>query len=239
MKYEELGKGFIKKRERKTVGLFIDGTGLDRATRRINRKVDMAALVRGVTSGITPTVARYYTLIPYEDDSRQRAFLDAVARAGLSVIVKRLPPKGVNRQVSVDLEMAADMVAFALGLTSFSKENEYLPADLLAAVQGYPNGPAPVRRGAPLQVTRGGTSDEDQTPDTKEDSTPRINDASPSQRKVVVVCPSRDLSYPIGLIKDLGADTTNADFGQFTTGDILKSASKWIDLSDSETIWRD
>lgn len=240
MKYEELGKGFIKKRERKTVGLFIDGTSLDRATRRINRKVDMSALVRGVTSGITPIVARYYTLIPYEDDSRQRAFLDAVARAGLSVIVKRLPPKGVNRQVSVDLEMAADMVAFALGLTSFSKENEYLPADLLAAVQGYPHGAAPVRRGAPLQVTRGGSSsDEDKTPDTEENSTPLINDASPSQRKVVVVCPSRDLSYPIGLIKDLGADTTNADFGQFNTGDILKSASKWIDLSDSETIWRD
>jgi hypothetical protein len=236
MKYEELGKGFIKKRDRKTIGLFIDGTGLDRATRRINRKVDMAALVRGVTSGIAPTIARYYTLIPYEDDSRQRAFLDAVARAGLSVIVKRLPPKGVNRQVSVDLEMAADMVAFALGLTSFSKENEYLPADLLAAVHAHTGtGPLP-RRGAPLQLSRG----EDNEPAAEKDGgSPQINDAAPSQRKIVVVCPSRDLSYPIGLIKDLGADTTNADFGQFNTGDILKSASKWIDLSDSETIWRD
>lgn len=93
MKYEQLGGGFIKKREKRVVGLFIDGTGLDRATRRINRKVNMSALVRGVTSGINPIVARYYTLIPYEDDSRQRAFLDAVARAGLSVIVKRLPQR--------------------------------------------------------------------------------------------------------------------------------------------------
>ena len=124
MKYDELGKGFIRRRERKEVGLFIDGTGLDRATRRINRKVDMSALVRGVTSGLKPVVARYYTLIPYEDDSRQRAFLDAVSRAGLSVIVKRLPPKGISRQVSVDLEMAADIVAFALGHSRFSRENE-------------------------------------------------------------------------------------------------------------------
>jgi hypothetical protein len=235
MKYEELGKGFIKKRERKSIGLFIDGTGLDRATRRINRKVDMAALVRGVTSGIAPTVARYYTLIPYEDDSRQRAFLDAVARAGLSVIVKRLPPKGISRQVSVDLEMAADMVAFAMGLTSFSKENEYMPADLIAAVNG--SSPA-MRGGAPLKIRRGG-SEEAHSAESAEEAGETIKDSSPSQRAVVVVCPSRELSYPLGLIKDLGSDTTNADFGQFNTGDILKSASKWIDLSDSETIWRD
>ncbi|RIL03501.1 MAG: hypothetical protein DCC75_12915, partial [Proteobacteria bacterium] len=90
MKYTELGKGVVKRTERRVLGLFIDGTGLDRATRRINRKVDMSSLVKGVTSGIPPTIARYYTLIPYEDDSRQRAFLDAVMRAGLSVIVKRL-----------------------------------------------------------------------------------------------------------------------------------------------------
>jgi hypothetical protein len=235
MKYEELGKGFIKKRERKSIGLFIDGTGLDRATRRINRKVDMAALVRGVTSGIAPTVARYYTLIPYEDDSRQRAFLDAVARAGLSVIVKRLPPKGISRQVSVDLEMAADMVAFAMGLTSFSKENEYMPAELIAAVNG--SSPA-ARGGAPLKIRRGG-NEEATSAESSENSEEKIKDSSPSQRSVVVVCPSRELSYPLGLIKDLGSDTTNADFGQFNTGDILKSASKWIDLSDSETIWRD
>ena len=103
MAYEEVASGVIKRRQSKLLGLFIDGTGLDRATRRLNRRVDLTALVRGVTSGIKPSVARYYTLIPYEDDSRQRAFLDAVSRAGLSVIVKRLPPKGVTRQVSVDV----------------------------------------------------------------------------------------------------------------------------------------
>jgi hypothetical protein len=226
MKYEKLGGGFIKKREKRVVGLFIDGTGLDRATRRINRKVDMAALVRGVTSGIAPVVARYYTLVPYEDDSRQRAFLDAVARAGLSVIVKRLPPKGITRQVSVDLEMAADMVAFAHGLTSFSKENEYLPAD--AAIH------------TPAQYVRRQQAEEVDTPEnTEQTPVATIPDIKTAPRSIVVVCPSRELAYPLSLVKDIAADTTSADFGQFNTGDILKSAQKWIDLSDSETIWRD
>jgi hypothetical protein len=226
MKYEKLGGGFIKKREKRVVGLFIDGTGLDRATRRINRKVDMAALVRGVTSGIAPIVARYYTLVPYEDDSRQRAFLDAVARAGLSVIVKRLPPKGITRQVSIDLEMAADVVAFAHGLTSFSKENEYMPAD--AAIH------------TPAQYLRRQQAEVVEAADDKEETPAEtIPDIKTTPRSIVVVCPSREIAYPLSLIKNIAADTTTADFGQFNTGDVLKSAQKWIDLSDSETIWRD
>lgn len=224
MKYEEVGRGFIKRREKRIVGLFIDGTGLDRATRRLNRKVEMTALVRGVTSGITPTVARYYTLVPYEDDSRQRAFLDAVSKAGLTVIVKRLPPKGITRQVSVDLEMAADMVAFALGHTQFSRENEYLPSD------------TPTRGSSlysPSSPTQGNEVSEEKT------SVETTGSETPTTQSIVVVCPSRELAYPISLAKDVGADTTSADFGQFNTGDILKSASKWIDLSNSETIWRE
>jgi hypothetical protein len=39
--------------------------------------------------------------------------------------------------------------------------------------------------------------------------------------------------------KDLGAETTTADFSQFSGSDILKSAQRWIDLSGSETIWRE
>jgi hypothetical protein len=181
----------------------------------------MPALLRGVTSGSTPIFARYYTLIPYEDDSRQRAFLDAVARAGMTVIVKRLPPKGVTRQVSVDLEMAADMVAFSLGHLEFSKENEYTPSENLSRPQSPLSTPA---AGAQLEDTQREVGSEQA--------------ATSSLRSVVVVCPSRELAYPMSIIKDVGADTTTADFGQFNTGDFLKSAAKWIDLSDSETIWR-
>lgn len=234
-KFQELGGGLVKKKEKRIVGLFIDGVNLDRATRRLSRKVDLQALVRGVTSGSVPVAARYYTVIPNEDDSRQRAFLDAVARAGLSVIVKRLPPKGITRQVSTDLEMAADIVAFSLGLSSFNKESEYLPAEFqavknMAIAAGQKRGPVgPVIDGAAL-------------PSSQRTSGPLLqldDEAKDVRRSIVVVCPSRDLSYPLGLAKDLGADTTTADFSQFSGGDVLKSASKWIDLSGSETIWRE
>jgi hypothetical protein len=238
--FEKIGKGIVKRTTRRVLGLFIDGTGLDRATRRINRKVDLAALVRGVTSGIQPVVARYYTLIPYEDDSRQRSFLDAVARAHLSVVVKRLPPKGITRQVSVDVEMAADIVAFARGHSSFSNLSEYQTE---SEVLGSPRHTIPLRIGThhqPQHITPAGPA-----PETATDPASAVPLAPPpvvpvqEERVVVVVCPSRDLSYPIALVKELHIDTVTADFGQFNTGDILKSAAKWIDLSDSETIWRD
>lgn len=231
MKYEEIGKGKVKRTQRRIIGLFIDGTGLDRATRRINRKVDMTALVKGVTSGLAPVVARYYTLIPYEDDSRQRAFLDAVNRAGLSVIVKRLPPKGITRQVSVDVEMAADIVAFALGHSRFSTLSQYLPE---TGNDGHPPQQGTVRFGlAPKEPNNAGP---EAAPEPDQiDSAPK----PPEDRIVTVVCPSRDLAYPISLAKELGVDTVSADFGHFVGGDVLKSAAKWIDLSDSETIWRE
>ena len=253
MTYEKIGKGIVKRTKKRVIGLFIDGTGLDRATRRINRKVDMSALIRGVTSGLVPTVARYYTLIPYEDDSRHRAFLDAVARAGLSVIVKRLPPKGITRQVNVDVEIAADIVAFAAGHSSFSDANEYkgeLPANDYAAApshsiskmgpslklgirsQGttFRNAPSGAPQIQPLEVTP--------EPELNQEPAALLTKAS-EERIVTLVCPSRDLAYPMSLAKELGVDTVTADFGQFNTGDVLKSAAKWIDLSDSETIWRD
>jgi len=235
-KFQEIGGGLIKKKERRIVGLFIDGVNLDRATRRADRKVDLRALVRGVCSGSTPVVARYYTVIPHEDDSRQRAFLDAVARAGLSVIVKRLPPKGIDRQVTTDIEMAADIVAFSLGLSSFSKENEYLPAELTAAKQYAASLGDTERPGAfePLDPTTLESAPRPSGPLLRLDT-----ESKDARRSVVVICPSRDLSYPMGLAKNLGADTTTADFSKFTSGDVLKSAAKWIDLSGSESIWRE
>ena len=81
MKFKEIGSGVVKREEQRVLGIFVDGIGLDRATRRLQRKVEMSKLLRGVSSGSTPIVARYYTLIPYEDDSRQRSYLDAVVKA--------------------------------------------------------------------------------------------------------------------------------------------------------------
>ena len=225
----------VKRKQKKVVGLFIDGTGLDRATRRINRKVDLTALVRGVSSGVTPIVARYYTLIPYEDDSRQWAFLDAVARAGLQVIVKRLPPKGVTRQVSVEIEMAADIIAFAYGHFRFSNLSEFSPEEPPAPDKQHtgmmPFGAARRIAQTPSAEPEGSENDSPLTPPD-----PKL--VAFEDRVITIVCPSRELAYPVSLANEIGVDTVTADFGQFKSHDILKSAAKWIDLSDSETIWR-
>jgi hypothetical protein len=234
-RFKELRGGLIKKKEKRVVGVFIDGVNLDRATRRINRKVDLRALVKGVCSGSTPVVARYYTVIPHEDDSRHRAFLDAVARAGLTVIVKRLPPKGIERQVTTDIEMAADIVAFSLGLSSFSKENEYLPLELEAAKQYAASSNGSSRR-------EQAELDPQSLPQAHRSGGPLLHldpETQNTRRSVVVICPSRELSYPTGLVKNLGADTTTADFSKLAGGDVLKSAAKWIDLSGSESIWKE
>lgn len=198
---------------RRIVGLFIDGPALDRAARRLGRRIDFSALIRGVCPGAAPVVARYYTVIPYDDDSRHRSFLDAVRAAGFDVIVKRLPPKGINRQVTVDPDMAADMLAFSHGHTNFAHSPELHDISLRAA-----------------QSSEGNEGD----PSTKQ---PDEQDSREVRRCVTVVCPSRELAYPLWLSKQVGVDTCTADFSKFASGDFMKTATKWMDLSDSEMIW--
>lgn len=181
MSYEAVKKGVVKRAEQRELGVFIDGIGLDRATRNFPDKVDLTKLIQGVSSGLRPSVVRYYTLIPNEDDHRHRSFLDAVEKSGCEVIVKRLPPKGINKQVSIEVEMAADIAAFASG----------------SLLEG--------------------------------------EDSANKKRIVTVVCPGIDLQYPIELAHKLGADTVTANFGG---RNVLNAAQKWIDLSDSEIIWK-
>ena len=225
---EEESTKIVKRRVQRLHGIFVDGTGLDRATRRLNRRVDLAALIRGLTAGAIAEMARYYTIIPFEDDSRHRAFLDAVERAGLSVEVKRLPPKGITRQVTVDVEMAADIVAFASGKSVLRQQFEPVSSAVPTARPAIPPGGArrPAADSGPVEDQAGlEVSTHEETPELL--------------RVVTVVCPSRELSYPIAVAKALGADTVSADFGRYKNEDVLKSAAKWVDLSDSETIWKD
>ncbi len=205
MKFESLKSGVVKRRINQSVAILIDGVGLDRATRRIERKVEISSLVKALASGGQPAVVRYYTLIPYEDDSRHRAFLNTLSKQGVSVVLKRLPPKTVTRQVSMDPEIAADMVAFASGIL----ESQDGIIDAESQTEGVISPPL----------------------------TPSSEDAP--VRSVIIVCGSRDLSYPLTMVRKLGCETTNADFGGFAGNDVLKAANKWIDLIDSETIWRD
>lgn len=207
----------VRRSVRRVVGLFIDGPSLDRAARRLNRRVDFSALIRGVCPGSAPIVARYYTVIPHDDDSRQRSFLDAVRGAGFDVIVKRLPPKGINRQVAVDPDMAADMLAFAHGHTSFAQSPELHDISLRAT---------PLTEVAEEGGVAAESARQNEEPDTRE-----------VRRCVTVVCPSRELAYPLWLSKQVGVETTTADFSKFASGDFMRTATKWMDLSDSETIW--
>ncbi len=120
----EASKGYVRREQTHSIGVFLDGVSLDRAARRLNKKVDWKLLVKVISEGRIPKLLRYYTVIPHEDDARHHSFLSAVEGAGFQVIVKRLPPKGVNKNVTIDLEMASDVVAFGLGLSDLPTSTE-------------------------------------------------------------------------------------------------------------------
>lgn len=204
------------------MGLFIDATGLDRATRRLERKVDLSRLVKGLTSGIKLECARYYSLIPYEDDARQFAFLDAVERAGVEVITKRLPPKGVKRQVSMDVHIASDLVSFAYGHFAEKAAEEEKSNESEQLLVG---------NGIPTSVNGNGNGASHDAPKAKD----KEKDV---KRVATIICPSRELSYAIFMANQLGVETSLADFGLYGQSDGWKGVDRWIDLSTSETIWR-
>lgn len=207
---EALKGGVFKRTSKRVAGLFIDGVGLDRATRRLERKVDLSKLVAGVLAGIQPEVARYYTLIPNEDDSRQFSFLEAVERAGLEVILKRLPPIGVKRQVSMDSHMAADLITFSTGRFADLRKASY-----------------------------GSKSEEARPNESSLIVAPPTESKTEIERTAIVLCPTRELSYAVYSCHLLGAKTSLADFGQYGNSDGWKGIDRWVDLSTSETIWRD
>jgi hypothetical protein len=186
-KFEELGKGVVKRTQKRVVGIFVDGVGLDRATKRISRKIDLTNLITTLATGLTVECARYYTLLPNRDDSRQSAFLDLVERSGFVVTIKRLPPVEVNRMVSTDVHFATDLVGYTFG--QFSQK----------------------------------------TDDTEEKV----------QRVAVFVCPNPEVGYAIERAHACGIETRLADFGGFKRSDIWKGIDTWVDLSESESIWRE
>lgn len=121
---DEANKGYVRREQTHSIGVFLDGVNLDRAARRLNKKVDWKLLIKVISEGRIPKMLRYYTVIPHEDDARHHSFLGAVEGAGFQVLVKRLPPKGVNKNVTIDLEMASDVVAFGLGMSDLPASTE-------------------------------------------------------------------------------------------------------------------
>ncbi len=206
----------VKRVDNREYSIFIDGVALDRACRRLNKKVNYEALVKSLCVGNQPDVARYYTLLPVEDDARQSAFYDAIARAGLDVVKKRLPPKTLNKQVSTEIEMACDILATVLGRQDACK------ASLEIASGNY----SVVSKHSKL------------TGNSQEKPSKAADDSKPVQKVIVTVCVSKEVSYALNICRHLGAETINADFGQIMGRDILRGAEKWVDLSFSETIWK-
>lgn len=100
------------------------------------------------------------------------------------------------------------MMAFAFGHTTFAQSPELHDISL-----------------------RGGQGGEAAGTDGAEEDTREV------RRCITVVCPSRELAYPLWLSKQVGVDTTTADFSKFASGDFMRTATKWMDLSDSQTIW--
>lgn len=207
---EVIKSGIVKRKLKRRMGLFINGTGLDRATRRLDKKVDLSRLVKGLTSGTKLDVARYYTLVPYEDDARQLAFLDAIEKAGLEVVTKRLPPKGVQRQVSMDVHIATDLLAFGFGHFAAMQQQAASESALSANANGAVSS----------------------TIITSSENTAEL------KRVATIVCPSRELSYAIFSASEIGTETTLCDFGLYGKSDGWAGVDRWVDLSTSETIWR-
>ena len=223
-KYSKEHRGNIE------LGIFVDGTSLDRASRRIFRKINLSSLMKGVSSGLQPAFARYYTIIPFEDDARHLAFLDAVRSSGYEVIVKRLPPKGMSKMVTVDLEMATDIIAFSMGHPLFRKKiHTNIPTseqDESSVDSPDINAEVELEDGLNQNLEIGASVD-------------TYKNNEPIERRTVIVCPSKELSYPISLVGQMGVNTTTADFGTFNySSDVLKSATNWIDLTDSPMIFK-
>jgi hypothetical protein len=213
----------IKRRQDKALGIFVDGVGLDRASRRIRRKVDWKKLLRALSSGKRLISARYYNLLPNSDDNRQISFLDNVSAAGFQAIIKRLPPKHIERQASINVEMAADMIMFGMGKNDFP--------DLFYHTV----------RSSGANIAQSNDLAKDSDEDSEKSS--RIEELSPEEdsiltkREIVIVCPSKELEYPVSYLNNLGVKTVTADFGKFTVSNTLTASSDWIDLTDSEDIW--
>ncbi|MDR2337245.1 MAG: NYN domain-containing protein [Deltaproteobacteria bacterium] len=211
LEIEKLKNGAVRRRNKRAVGLFIDGMSLDRAIYRLEKKLDLGKLVTSLSEGLVPEISRYYTLVPYEDDARQFSFLSAVERSGLEVIAKRLPPKNVQRKVAMDVHMATDLMLFATG--------NFLNHSL--SQSGSDN----------IQIT-----DDLESRDFNLDLS-QEKDLS-IKRTAIVLCPSRELSYVLYVCRQFGVEIMLVDFGSYGKSDSWHGIDKWVDLSTSETIWR-
>lgn len=216
----------VKRTENREYSIFIDGVSLDRACRRLGKRISYEALVKSLCTGSEPAVARYYTLLTIEDDARQSSFYDAVARAGLDVVKKRLPPKNLNRVISTDLEMACDILATVLN------RQDACDASLKIASGDYSISPKTSKLG------RMPSNPDSALAKLAAVNTEKTENTKSIKKVIITVCASKEVSYALNICRHLGAETINADFGAIVGRDVLRGAERWVDLGFSEKIWK-
>ena len=207
MRHNVRGDDCFSARHGVGIAVAIDGVGLDRACRRLKQRVEWSKLLSSLSIGKTITFARYYNVLPPFDDARQVSFIDALTRAGFSSVIKRLPPRGVDIFTGIDIEIATDLMGYAMDTKRFpdihtDKVKTFSP-DFM------------------------GSSDK---PEEALQETNKL-------KSIILVCPSRELDYPVAFLNSLGINTATADFGSFNSKRILNTSNNWIDLSDSNQIW--
>jgi hypothetical protein len=214
-------KGILRKAKNREIGIFVDGVNLDRVCKRLGKRISLSALVQKLSTGGECLTARYYTLIPNEDDSRQRAFLDVVRQSGLSPCVKRLPPPDFEKQISIDVEMSNDILAFGLGAEEILAHAElhYGLSTPLPSKKSQSEDPLP--------------SEEDSHDESSLENSTENN----AKRIIYVVCPNKEICYPFRLLRSENVTTVVADFSSGRRDDIIALASEFIDLSEESNLW--
>jgi hypothetical protein len=195
---------FVRRAKPRKLGIFIDGVGLDRAAKRIERRIDWPLFAKVISEGLQADVAKYYSLLPIEDDARHHSYLAAVEAVGFQVHVKRLPPKGVNRVVSYDLEIATDLLNFCLSKSLAGSTDE-----------GF----------GKAQPNNSGNRENSESIQHQNNSL--------SQPAPILVCPSRELEYPLQILHEKGFSVTVIDFLNGSGSDLLKYTSKWVNISEA------
>jgi len=111
----------VKQQTDSELALFVDGTSLDRAAKRLNKRLDIPKLIERVSTAKCSFV-RYYNTIPSKDDARHIAFMDNLRNHGIEVVMRRLPPIGITKRVAIDIDMATDIIGYTLHHPSFASD---------------------------------------------------------------------------------------------------------------------
>ena len=141
----------------------------------------------------------------------------------------------------MDVHMATDLVSYAFGQfenhTFGSKDKHSLSVPSHSGPSSGYNGHIVDASGTALTGAKSNGSNGSGA--EKADPEKGVESKKEIRRLATIVCPSREVSYAIFMANKMGVETSLADFGLYGSSDGWKGVDKWVDLSTSETIWRE